>query len=54
MGRIESGYGSPHRGAIDQAIATEIHSQSLLMNTEDFAEATRAFIEKRKPHFTGR
>jgi enoyl-CoA hydratase/carnithine racemase len=39
---------------IDQAVATEINNQSLLMHTQDFAEATRAFMEKRKPHFTGR
>jgi enoyl-CoA hydratase/carnithine racemase len=40
--------------SIDQTVATEINNQSLLMYTEDFAEATRAFMEKRKPVFTGR
>jgi enoyl-CoA hydratase/carnithine racemase len=39
---------------LDQAVATEINSQSVLLRTEDFAEATRAFMEKREPHFTGR
>ncbi len=39
---------------VDQAIATEINFQSALMNTEDFGEATRAFMEKRKPKFSGR
>jgi enoyl-CoA hydratase/carnithine racemase len=40
--------------SVDQTVATEISNQSLLMYTEDFAEATRAFMEKRKPNFTGR
>lgn len=39
---------------VDQAVATEVNYQSMLMHTEDFAEATRAFMEKRKPSFTGR
>lgn len=39
---------------IDLAITTEMNYQSVLMNTEDFAEAARAFMEKRKPNFTGR
>ncbi len=39
---------------VDQAITTEINSQSVLQHTEDFAEAARAFMEKRKPDFKGR
>lgn len=39
---------------LDQAVTTEVNYQSVLMHTEDFAEATRAFMEKRKPNFTGR
>jgi enoyl-CoA hydratase/carnithine racemase len=39
---------------VDRAVATEGDYQSMLMHTEDFAEATRAFMEKRKPNFTGR
>lgn len=39
---------------VDRAVATEQDYQSVLMNTEDFAEATRAFLEKRKPEFKGR
>ena len=39
---------------VDQAIATEINYQATLMHTEDFGEAARAFMEKRKPNFTGR
>ena len=39
---------------VDQAIATEIGYQSVLTHTEDFEEAARAFMEKRKPNFTGR
>ncbi|MEO6717016.1 MAG: enoyl-CoA hydratase-related protein [Novosphingobium sp.] len=40
--------------SIDQAIATEVDYLPMLMSTEDFAEATLAFREKRKPEFTGR
>lgn len=40
--------------SLDQAIATELDYVPLLMSTQDFAEATLAFREKRKPDFTGR
>jgi enoyl-CoA hydratase/carnithine racemase len=40
--------------SLEQAIATEMDYLPLLMKTEDFAEATLAFREKRKPRFTGR
>jgi enoyl-CoA hydratase/carnithine racemase len=40
--------------SLDQAIATELDYIPLLMNTQDFAEATAAFREKRRPTFTGR
>jgi enoyl-CoA hydratase/carnithine racemase len=40
--------------SLEQAIATEMDYLPLLMKTEDFAEATLAFREKRKPKFTGR
>ena len=39
---------------VDQAVATEVNLQSMLMHTEDFAEATRAFMEKRKRKFPDR
>ena len=40
--------------SLDQAVNTEISHQSVLMNSEDFGEAAKAFVEKRKPTFTGR
>ncbi len=40
--------------SVDRAMATEVDYQSVLMNTEDFAEAAQAFMEKRKPEFKGR
>jgi enoyl-CoA hydratase/carnithine racemase len=40
--------------SVDRAIATEVSYQSVLQNTQDFAEAAAAFAEKRKPRFTGR
>jgi enoyl-CoA hydratase/carnithine racemase len=39
---------------VDAAIATEVNYQSILQNTQDFAEAAQAFAQKRKPNFTGR
>jgi enoyl-CoA hydratase/carnithine racemase len=39
--------------SVDQASNTEVNYQSVLMHSEDYAEAARAFIEKRKPNFTG-
>jgi enoyl-CoA hydratase/carnithine racemase len=38
---------------LDQAVNTEVNYQSVLMNTQDFGEAAQAFMEKRKPSFTG-
>jgi enoyl-CoA hydratase/carnithine racemase len=40
--------------SVDMAANTEMNFQSVLMNTQDYAEAAKAFIEKRKPVFTGR
>jgi enoyl-CoA hydratase/carnithine racemase len=39
--------------SIEQAINTEVNHQAVLMSTEDFGEAAKAFMEKRKPNFTG-
>jgi enoyl-CoA hydratase/carnithine racemase len=39
--------------SLDQAVNTEVNYQSVLMTTEDFGEAAQAFMEKRKPNFTG-
>jgi enoyl-CoA hydratase/carnithine racemase len=39
--------------SIEKAIDSEVNYQSVLMNTEDFGEAALAFMEKRKPSFTG-
>lgn len=39
---------------IERAIATETDFQSTLTHTEDFAEAARAFRERREPSFRGR
>jgi enoyl-CoA hydratase/carnithine racemase len=40
--------------SVDQAVASEINFQSVLQHTEDFGEAAKAFMEKRKPVFKGR
>jgi enoyl-CoA hydratase/carnithine racemase len=38
---------------LELAIKTEVDYHSVLMNSHDFAEGAAAFIEKRKPNFTG-
>jgi enoyl-CoA hydratase len=38
---------------VDQALAQEAAWFGLLSETADMREGTRAFLEKRKPHFTG-
>jgi enoyl-CoA hydratase/carnithine racemase len=39
--------------SLEQASNSEVNYQSVLMSTEDFGEAAQAFMEKRKPNFTG-
>src|ERR1700730_1350368 len=39
---------------VDMTMTTEVNYQSILQNTQDFAEAAQAFAQKRKPNFTGR
>jgi enoyl-CoA hydratase/carnithine racemase len=40
--------------SMDQALEDEARSQSVNLGTQDFAEAIRAFLDKRDPHFEGR
>ena len=39
---------------VDRAVTAETDYQSVLMNTEDYTEAAKAFMEKRRPQFKGR
>lgn len=41
-------------GGLEAALELENHAQVLALMTEDFAEAARAFVEKRPPIFWGR
>jgi enoyl-CoA hydratase/carnithine racemase len=40
--------------ALAQTLEQEVTAQALCAQTEDFAEATRAFADKRQPEFSGR
>jgi enoyl-CoA hydratase/carnithine racemase len=39
--------------SIDEAIDAEAQTQALCMQTEDFARAYRAFVDKKTPRFEG-
>ena len=39
--------------SVDEAISAEAEAQAVCMQTEDFARAYRAFVEKRPPVFEG-
>ncbi len=41
-------------GSLDAALELENRAQVLALMTEDFAEAARAFVQKRSPTFSGR
>jgi enoyl-CoA hydratase len=41
-------------GGLEDALAREGRGQVLLFGTEDAAEGMRAFVQKRRPSFTGR
>jgi enoyl-CoA hydratase/carnithine racemase len=39
--------------SVDEAIDAEAQTQAICMETEDFARAYRAFVEKKTPKFEG-
>jgi len=43
----------PLQDSLNLVLDTSIAYEMLTMQTADFGEAARAFVEKRKPNFTG-
>ena len=39
---------------LDESLTREVDAQEQLAGSEDFAEGTRAFLDKRQPEFAGR
>ena len=53
IGYIKQMLNSSYNSSLDQMLAHELHFQDLAGKTSDHAEGVTAFIEKRKPVFTG-
>jgi 2-(1,2-epoxy-1,2-dihydrophenyl)acetyl-CoA isomerase len=54
LGLIKRGFNRSLGIALDEQLDFEEELQREAGGTADYAEGVRAFLEKRKPHFTGR
>ena len=54
LGLIKRGFNAGLGASLDEQLAREEGLQREAGRTADYAEGVRAFVEKRKPAFTGR
>lgn len=54
VGRAKGLMDMAAKPALAATLAAEVTAQEVLITTEDFAEACRAFLERRQPEFSGR
>jgi 2-(1,2-epoxy-1,2-dihydrophenyl)acetyl-CoA isomerase len=53
IGMIKTMLNRSGNSSLEQVLAYECHYQRLAGDSADYAEGLQAFIEKRKPNFTG-
>jgi len=53
LGLIKRGFNAGMRNELDAQLALEVELQRECGRTEDYAEGVQAFVEKRKPRFSG-